>query len=276
MLSIQPGGQYQLTDGTLVVNGGLLNQGILSGGAGAGAISVASSSLVDLSAGTLQNSGSTALNIGGNSLLIVAPGFNPAVFGSYTNNGMVHTAGTPLTISAGKNIAGAGAINDFVNDQGTVSAGAGNNLNLNNGLSLSGTGYAYLGTGSLTVNDTLSGINNGTLSAANEYLGTTGNAAFSQTGGYNFVGQMFGPPYLGGVYLGYAPSCSASYVLSGSGQLYLAPQSSYVLSVGYSGTGNFYQSGGCAGGDPNSSGAGPSPWDATRLPWELIPSPDQA
>ena len=70
---------------------------------GTGVLSVPANSIVDLSAGTLQNTGSMSLSIGPNSLLLVPAGFNPAAaFGSYSNLGLTHTVGTTLTISGGR------------------------------------------------------------------------------------------------------------------------------------------------------------------------------
>ena len=60
-----------------------------------------------------------SVTVGGNSLVIVPPGFNPAqVFGSYTNTALTHTTGTTLTVPAGQSIVGAGSINDPVVCQG--------------------------------------------------------------------------------------------------------------------------------------------------------------
>ena len=242
-LSIQPGGQYQLGGGTLQINGGLVNQGVFSGGAGMATINAASGSLVDLSAGVWQNTGSIALNIGANSLTIVPAGFKAGVFGGYSNAGMVHTAGTTLTVAAGQGFAGWGAINDFVNNQGSIGTGYGGALNLNNGLAISGTGNVNLGTGNLTVNDTVSGISSGGLYEQNQYVGAAANAAFTQTGGYNDPAGV--------IYVGYSPGLSGTYSLSGSGQImqYNPYRFGGHECIGWSGTGSFVQTGGF-NGDP--------------------------
>ena len=118
-----------------------------------------------------------SLSIGPNSLLLVPAGFNPATaFGSYSNSGLMHNVGTPLTISAGQGFSGNGTLADHVNCQGTISAAASGSINLNGGVTVSGTGNVSLGTGSFTVNDTPSGITGGSLSAYNGYVGYSGRA----------------------------------------------------------------------------------------------------
>ena len=115
---------------------------------------------------------------------------------------------------------------DFVNCQGTISAGSGT-INLNGGVAVSGTGNVNLGGGTLGVNDALSGITGGSLVATSESIGT---GAPTQSGGTN------NPAYL---YLGTNAGFSGSYILSASGLL-----TAYMEYVGCSGTGTFTQSGG--------------------------------
>ena len=96
---------------------------------------------------------------------------------------------------------------------------------------LSGTGTINLGSGNLTTNDLLSGISGGSLSVANQYVGSGGTGTFTQSGGNNSIGNT--------LYLGYNAGDSGAYNLSGSGQL--SASGEYV---GYSGTGTFTQTGG--------------------------------
>ena len=229
-------GRYNFSGGTLQVNGGgFVNQGIFDGGGGAGMLGAANS-IIDLSAGVLQNTASMTLSIGPNSLLLVPAGFNPAaVFGSYTNAGLVHVVGTALTVTATQGFSGIGSIADPVICQGTISAAAGNSINLNGGVTVSGSGNVNLGNGSFTVNDAVSGVSGGSLSAFNAYVGDFGAGTFSQSGGLSNLGNSSG----GGLYLGYNAGDAGTYVLSGSATL-----AAYSETVGNFGTGTFTQPGG--------------------------------
>ena len=167
-LNISSSGKYVLSGGTLQVSGyELSSQGVLNGGNAAGTLD-ATSCIVDLSQGTLQNVGSMLVNVDSNSLLIVPSTFNPLTgFSKLTSSGLTHVAGTTLVVPAGKGFGGWGSINDPVVCQGTITAAAGIStylnlgINLNAGLTLSGAGNVALGTGSLTVNDTASAVTGG-------------------------------------------------------------------------------------------------------------------
>ena len=240
-LTIGSTGQYILSGGTLQISGGVFNQGIFNGDNSPATLSA--SGIVDLTQGTWRNLADTSVVMGANSLLIVPPGFNPAVdFGSYSSAGITHTAGTVLTVPAGRGFAGQGSIVDPINCQGTITA-SGGALNLNNGLTLSGSGNVNLGSnGNLTVNDSLSGMSGGSLVANNQYVGNGGTGSFTHSAGTNTLASN--------LYLGYNPADRGSYNLSGTGVLSVfdgqsdgvcPPTSEYV---GYSGTGLFTQSGG--------------------------------
>ena len=190
-----------------------------------------------MSAGTWQNLKSTSVSLGMNSLVIVPAGLNPAtVFGNYQNLGLTHVAGTPLVVPAGQGFGGYGVINDPVQCQGTVVATATQAIELQNGLTLSGTGAVNLGRGNLTVNDMVSSVSGGSLAATVEYVGYKGIGSFSQTGGTN-------TPYL--LELGDLSSDSGSFSLSGSGLLSCTGED-----IGEGGAGNFTATGGtntCSG-----------------------------
>ena len=162
-------GRYQFSGGTLqVTGGGLANQGVFDATRSTGLLTVAGSAIVDLSQATLVNTGSMSLSIGPNSLLLVPAGFNPATaFGSYSNQGLTHNVGTPLTILPGQGFAGNGTIADLVNCQGTISRGIVRRLDQSQRRRqrFPGTGSVNLGSGTFSVNDTLSGITGGSLSA---------------------------------------------------------------------------------------------------------------
>ena len=139
-MTVGSGGSYLLSGGTLAVSNGFTNAGTLDGGNGNAAISIAGSTIVNWSQGTIVNMGSTSLAIDADSLLIIPPSFNfAALFGSYSNAGMVHTAGTVLTVSAGHGFGGTGTIADPVNCQGTITA-VGGPINFTGGLYISGSG----------------------------------------------------------------------------------------------------------------------------------------
>jgi autotransporter-associated beta strand protein len=229
------GSRYLLSAGLLQINGGLQTAtGTLDGGGGSAVILAGSSSLVDLS-GKIVNTASTSLTVGANSLVIVSPGFNPAAaFHPYSNLGLTHTAGTTLTVSAGQGFGGWGTINDPVNCQGTIAATPSGAINLTNGLTLSGTGQVTLGSGALTINDSISGISGGSLSADSLVVASTATGIFTQSGGTTTL-----TPYGSGLYLGNNPGSSGTYNLSGGGLL-----SGATEYVGYSGSGSFTQTGG--------------------------------
>ena len=135
--------------------------------------------------------------------------------------------GTTLYVPAGQGFGGSVSINDPVNCQGTIN-GVGGAINLNNGLVLSGTGKVYLGNGSLTVNDNISGMSGGSLNTSLQYVGSGGVGLFTQTGGTNNPS---------GVILGNNAGDSGTYILSGTAVLLGNAE------VGISGTGGFIQSG---------------------------------
>jgi autotransporter-associated beta strand protein len=236
VLSIQNNGSYQLNGGTLSVTGGLANQGLFSGSAVPATI--LAGGILDFSGGSFQNLGNISVSVAANSLVILRAGFTPAtMFSSYTNLGMTHVMGTTLNVPAQQGFDGTGTINDPVNCQGSITqatrgyASVGGAINLNGGLTLSGSGTIVLGGGSVTTNDSFSTITSGYLSSSSHYVGSGGTGAFSQPGGENSVAN--------GLYLGYLAGNSGTYNLSGSGQLGAGQEY-----VGYPGTGSFAQSGG--------------------------------
>jgi autotransporter-associated beta strand protein len=223
------GGRFLLAGGILQVSGLATNGGSLDCGSGSATIQ-ANDAIVDLT-GSIVNATSASLLVGPNSLVIVPPGFNPAVFRTYSNLGLTHTLGTTLNVLAGTGFSGWGTITDPVICQGSIIATASGVINLNSGLQLSGTGQVNVGFGALTVNDTASGMTSGSLSGESLIVGSTGTGAFTQSGGTNSVS---------GLTLGFAAGSSGSYTLTGSGLLSV-PYNEYV---GDSGSGNFTQTGG--------------------------------
>jgi autotransporter-associated beta strand protein len=210
-IEIGEGGTYTLTGGTLNINGHFENSGVWNL-SNSSAVINAYSSIVDLSSTTLTNVGNASLNIDAHSLLIVPSGYNPAnYFINFTNDGILHQSGSTLDISSAYSIYGIGSINDHINCQGMLivtplqSSYA---INLNNGLTISGTGSVYLGVeGCLHVNDATSGMDSGSLVSYVEYIGFTSNGTFTQTGGTNSLTSFLS--------LGSSSSVTGTYNLNG-------------------------------------------------------------
>ena len=126
-------------------------------------------------------------------------------------------AGQGFYVDATLNIA------DPVNCQGRIAGLGYSNINLQNGLVLSGSGS--IGANSLVVNDPNSGMSGGSLVLTNQTISASGT--FSQSGGGNSLITLFD---------------SGSYVLSGTGSL--ATDTTGHQYVGYAANGLFAQSGG--------------------------------
>ncbi len=203
-------GLYSLNGGTLSLNGGLANNGVLNGGGGSVTIN-AVNSIIDLTQGTLENTGGMSLNVGLNSLVLLPAGFVPyPTFRSFNCLGIIHYVGTPLLVAGQQGFAGQGSINDPVYCQGSISAMTGGYINLNNGLILSGSGSVALGNGNLAITNTESGMTSGQLQAGNVYVGYDASGVFTQSGGTNTVTST--------LYLGYTYGSTGTYALIG-GQL---------------------------------------------------------
>jgi len=221
-LSIQPGSHYYHKGGSLTVSDGVDVDGTLD--FDNKAVSTTMSGVVDFVDGSVTQSGSANLELGTDSLMLVPAGFDPnAAFSSFIDNGsIVHTVGSTLNVPAGKTIAGRGSITDFVDCYGTISAASGQGIDLHNGLLVHNTAIVNLGTGNhggeLTVDDAVSEIDGGQLTAAKLYFGRTPTVGtFTQDGGSNVVDEL---------YLSYDPSSHWTYRLTGGGQL--SPTNVYV------------------------------------------------
>ena len=167
------GGRYLLAAGLLKINGGLSTAGGTLDGGGGSANIQASNSIVDLT-GNVVNSASASLAVGSNSLVIIPLGFNPAEFHAYSNHGLTHVLGTTLNVSAGTGFGGWGTINDAVVCQVPSTPRLAARLQSQQRLdSFSGTGQVNLANGSLTVNDLVSGMSGGTLTASSLMVSTT-------------------------------------------------------------------------------------------------------
>ena len=243
LLTIGKSGRYELKGGTLVISYGFRNEGILDCGNSSATLSIPGNSIVDLSKGSIVNAKTISLNIPSNSILIVAPDFDPdSIFLSYSNSGLYHTAGTPLVIDSGKGYGGMGSIDDPVICRGSLIAKKNmvfGYINLNNGLLIS-NGSVDLKYGYLICDDDGSGISNGSLYARDQYVGKSANGSFFNSSGTNSL--------IRSLYIGYSPEASGTYDLSGTGQVIvtqdypLVPEANEY--IGFAGTGIFNQSAG--------------------------------
>lgn len=237
-------GTYTLSGGALNINGGLENQGVwdLSNSS---AIVNLFSSFLDLRSNILTTANNVTLNIDSHSLLIVPGGYNATdYFANIYNSGIIHQVGSTLDISPAYSIYGIGSIDDHVNCQGTLSATSGYSINLNSGLSLSGTGKVDLGTsGTLCVNNTISRMDGGSLHVSYQYIGSTGTGTFTQTGGtITITDNIKHYPTLA---LGYNSGSSGTYYLSGTGNLNgVGLTDDGTEYIGLNGMGIFNQTGG--------------------------------
>jgi fibronectin-binding autotransporter adhesin len=247
-ISIGSGGRYVLTGGTLDTTGGpggVSGSGDIDASNSTATFLIGSNNIVDFGRANLTNVHGMNVRLGANALLIVPPGFDPATgFGTFTPDpsSIVQTAGTTLVVPAGKEIGGCASISDPVNCQGKITARSAPNtmvgINLDGGLTVSGTGAADLGYGGfLTVNDAASGMSGGSLNTGVHYVGYSGTGTFTHSGGTNTVIHRF--------ILGYNSGDNGTYTLSGTGQLNVS-SSSYpdYEDIGYNGVGVFNQSGG--------------------------------
>jgi hypothetical protein len=224
-------GTYEMTGGSMTVGSAFSNVGVLDFKGTSSTINVADGGRVDFSAGTIANAGSASFHVGANSITTVAAGFDPyAVFGNFSTQGIVHTAGTELVIPAGMTFTTQGTIGDHVRVQGDLCATVNTTgLVLDNGLMVDGGTVDVTTPGFITVNvdDTTSGISSGSLAHGQMTVGNKGVGSFHQSGG----------TISSNVTLGSAASASGSYLLD-AGTL------SGQIVVGDSGTGTFTQTGG--------------------------------
>ena len=178
------------------------------------------------------NAGTASINLDSHSLLIVPTGHDPGeYFSSINNSGIIHQAGFTLDIPSAYSICGIGSIDDHVTCEGSLTSASQYAINLNNGLNVSGTGNVSLGMNStIYINDTISGMDGGSIYAFNRSIGSAGTGIFNQTGGLNSGANL---------YLGCNPGSSGGYLLSGTGSL-----SSSNEYIGYNSIGTFAHSSG--------------------------------
>ncbi|MEI8373857.1 MAG: hypothetical protein WCJ35_13600, partial [Planctomycetota bacterium] len=166
-LTVGSTSKYNLTGGLLQITNGFTDYGTLDFGSGTGKISGAAGSWIDLSQTSILNASRGTMNLGSNSVLVVPAGFTPnTAFGGFTTGGLVHQAGTTLTIPLGYNISLPQEFMDNMEVQGTLTTA--NNAEL-------------------VVNHSLT-ISSGTVSTPSVQIGTTGSIGqVIQTGGKNQI-----------------------------------------------------------------------------------------
>jgi fibronectin-binding autotransporter adhesin len=190
-LSVGAGSVYQFTGGSLTITTSLaFNGGTLDFGSNVVTLTVQPSgtaAAVNFGDGTILNASDASLVIqGANSLTQFPSGFNPATaFASYSNAGITHIVGTPLTINAGQSVQFAGDIVDPLNISGTLSAIGSSSLNLKGGVQVTGSASINLGGGTLAVTTSGSTINGGTLTTPTLSVSApaSAGAGLTQTGG---------------------------------------------------------------------------------------------
>ncbi len=222
-------GQYNFSNGMLQVTAGLNLNGDLDLGGQSWSLDQ-EAFILNFAGGTVLDGKEAVVSLGTNSLAVVPAGFDPAtVFKSYSNVGMTHTAGNTLVVPAGIGFGGSGEIDDYVQCAGTITANIGGFIDLNNGLSVTTGAEINLGSGTLTVEDDISGMSGGELSSGCQCIGRFGTGTFTQTGGTN-TGSL--------LQLGCHSGFSGTYELSDGG---LSSNDQYI---GHYGTGTFIQTGG--------------------------------
>ena len=101
ILAIGNSGTYVCNGGTINIANGFSCAGTFDAQNSAAVLNFAGSAIVDLSHGNILNTGSTALSVGPNSLLIYSTSTSPYTqFGAFSSAGIVHALGTTLTVAA--------------------------------------------------------------------------------------------------------------------------------------------------------------------------------
>jgi hypothetical protein len=234
-------GTYTLSGGTLNVTGNIVNgAGNGSFNLDGGTLNVTGSSIdVDIfRVGNAAGSNGSYTLGSGKTLTAVGEVIGSSGTGSFTQSGGTHTVSSSLVLgnnSTGKGsyaLSGTGSLTantETIGSSGTGSFTQSGGTHTVGGLYLGDSFFTGTGTGSYSLSGT------GSLSAANEIIGNNfGTGTFTQSGGTHTVSNNL---YLGTG--GLFATGSGSYDLSGNGSLTAGTEY-----IGYSGIGNFTQSGG--------------------------------
>lgn len=207
-LNLRYGGRFEYAGGSLALGGWVIDSASALDFTGqAATIQAADGSVLDfrqIAAGSVKNAQNISFVAGANTLTLVAPGFDPSSVFAFSTTGLLHTVGTPLTIPAGMNLKfshiNVNSTVDFTDHltcYGSFGVGGSNQytgLNLTDGIEIGQGATVNIGFGTAAVNDVVSRIASGQLSAANGgglLVGKTKAAAFTQTGGKVAVSDVW-------------------------------------------------------------------------------------
>ncbi|MBA3483813.1 MAG: hypothetical protein H0T51_18570, partial [Pirellulales bacterium] len=172
-VAIHDEGQFRLRGGALHADHGFHSNEAVDLGGREVTLSVGAG-ILDFSNG-IAGAHNAHIAAGPDSLAILPAGFNPNTgFGTFNRQGMVHVAGRDLVLPAGKRIAGAGVIDDFVTARGQIAA-ADYGINLTKGLRLQSDAAVDLGNGALAAVGRATTFQGGDLSARQLVVGGTLN-----------------------------------------------------------------------------------------------------
>jgi fibronectin-binding autotransporter adhesin len=117
-------GTYRIAAGTLdIANSWTVGTtGTMDFANGSAAVTVEPGAAVNLSQGTIANSGSASLTILGTSAFLIVPrGFDPeASFANFSNEGTTYTVGSTLIVQNGRTVDLAGTVSDPIDTAGTI------------------------------------------------------------------------------------------------------------------------------------------------------------
>jgi hypothetical protein len=237
-------GRARVLGGTLAFHNSILNgsspidfqSGAWTLDVRGGITSLYNAQMPDVSQAILKTSAGT--------LTILPAGVSATAFADADTQGIVHTAGSPLTIPVDEVVHGMGDIPDRLIVEGQLIARDSSTdssvdpaINAQNGIRVLAGGAAKLGRGHVTVRDEVSGLFGGDLRANRITVGTPGAPGkFVQTGGvFDDEDNSSDSPELR---IGHAVGARGLYEMTG-GQL-----NAEEIWVGWEGEGQFNQSGG--------------------------------
>ncbi len=233
-LHIRPLGRYEFTGGQLRVNEWLEVDGELALPGGTGNLTLGQGAFANLSAtvGNITNPGNLSIHTEPNTLVMFPTGFDPhATFKSFTGDAEVHYPGMTLYVPPGCTAYFRQTIDDHVRCEGTLLGLDGGGVDLTSGIEVSGDGVLDAGeSAEITIEDLTSGISGGRIRCKEQFIGYSGTARFTQTGGTNSLKWQ--------IWLGHEVGSDGTYEMSNglldAGGIY----------VGREGTGTFTQTGG--------------------------------
>ncbi|MCY2929109.1 MAG: PEP-CTERM sorting domain-containing protein [Planctomycetota bacterium] len=232
VLEVTALGRYELGADTLTVTGSWANAGQMDFLSAAGRVVVADNGFVDFRGGSILNCANASMSLGTNSYMLAPVGFDPQVaFHSFQTGGIVHVAGTTMSVPDGYNLTFSGSLDDLVDCRGKLSSEPGKALNLTNGLKLRTSGVVNLENGTLTVTGSTS-TTSGQLKAAYIHVGPNPTAKLTQTIGS--VQATWNVQVGAGAYVmnGTGTLDASQLVLGGEGDGYFTQNNGYLTVEG--------------------------------------------